>query len=214
MIAISYSVDSQKREGQNDFQTKAFVLEPNVKSTSNNMNMLKSEIQDNRESLAELSHRIEIQFAELQNNILQSKKGDSYDKNDETLNNMTEEDKEEKIIAETNELTNLMEKTLQEKEFDPVWSKHAKQSVYDAFSTDELEGVNLNDADCGSTLCKLSLSLEGTKESGEVYRDIIDRAPWPGQSYVKIDEESGEVEFYLAKEGYELPKSEEEENVL
>ena len=218
LIVKLYWLDDQKILVHDDSLTKSFTLEPDVQTKSDEIDILKAEIKNNRESVAKLSRDIGTQFAQLQNNISKwAEKSESIDnlyKDDEQFNEMTEKDAEEKINTDTNQQIALMEITLQDKESDPKWSMEAKQVIYEAFSSDELEGINLNNAECGSTLCRANFSLDGTKEAGESFRDITDQAPWPGQGFVKIDEESGEVEFYLAKEGHKLPKIEEEENLL
>lgn len=114
-------------------------------------------------------------------------------------------------IAQNNESNpldreELMQTMVQDHDSDPEWSVEANQSVYDAFSDNKANSsIQLENVECGATLCLANLYLDGTTEFEDGYSEILDRLPWHGRGFAQVNEESGRIDFYLAREGYELP---------
>ncbi|MEE9425196.1 MAG: hypothetical protein V3V18_09490 [Methylococcales bacterium] len=108
----------------------------------------------------------------------------------------------------------LLQSMAQDTESDPEWSMEASQSIYEAFSDNEINNsIQLENVECGATLCKANLYSDGTTKIEDSYSEILSRIPWHGQGFAQINEESGSIDFYLAREGHELPYLENEPHI-
>ena len=125
-----------------------------------------------------------------------------------------EGEKLEKTMVQDNESRThareeLMKSMVQDSKSDPEWSMEARESLYEAFAADETHSIYLENAECGATICQATLYLDGTTEFEDRYNEILSLSPWSSQAFAQIDDESGSIEFYLAREGHELPDIEE-----
>lgn len=100
----------------------------------------------------------------------------------------------------------LIEETLQTEAPDPQWSGTAQQSLHEAFHSANIHGVTLEDAVCQTTLCRLKFNFDAQTSSDEGFRALQDAVPWEAAGFSRIDDETGEIEVYLAREGHDLPK--------
>lgn len=94
-----------------------------------------------------------------------------------------------------------LETTVREEKLDPSWASTAEQTLH----TMESPGFSLMRAECRTSLCRLELTLDGTTPPEESFHTLLQRVPWPGQSFLQMtDGEVPQVVLYLAREGYAL----------
>lgn len=131
-----------------------------------------------------------------------SEKGEIISKEPET----TPEEAEQRVREQGDARVVLLEDTMLAEEPDPQWAETAKQSLYDAFKEVEADGFVFQNADCKRTMCRLSLFFDKDVDAGKAFRKMKTAMPWEGAGFARINDETGEVEVYLAREGHELPQ--------
>jgi hypothetical protein len=115
---------------------------------------------------------------------------------------------EEQIAKTARAATRTLEETFTAEPPDPEWAGRAELALTETYrNSEELPGVNLLGAECRSTLCVLEVGLDGDTSPGEAYSDLVFATPWPGESFIAIDEATGAALLYLAREGHSLPRA-------
>ncbi len=126
--------------------------------------------------------------------------GAKKEKENETKEFISGEEQQESFS-----LTSRLEEILSTEESDQQWSILAESELYEAFSSEQVGGaLQVADAHCRSTLCRIRFSIDASKPSQENLRYLMDCWPWSGQFFFQF--QSGEALVYLAREGYNLPQ--------
>lgn len=81
----------------------------------------------------------------------------------------------------------------------------AQASLQQGFQRAAIEGLQLANAQCGATLCRMELTSDGSETSDNTFRSLSRIAPWSGQGFARIDSQSGNIIVYVATEGHTLP---------
>jgi hypothetical protein len=121
-------------------------------------------------------------------------------------NELTPEEEQQRIDDRVKAQVALIEQTMLEEGPDPQWTATAQQSLYEAFQNVDLQDMYLEEAECTATLCRLKLTFDESADPGEAFRKMTNAIPWEGAGFSRIDDETGEVEVYVARQGYSLPK--------
>ncbi len=123
---------------------------------------------------------------------------------------LTLEEEAEQVEAKTLELIDLFEETILTEGTDPEWTILAELAIDEASISEEMTEFNLVDAKCGTTMCRIELSFNGSKSPEESFRKLVHFAPWQGEGFIRIQDgnEGGPAQavVYLAREGYTLPR--------
>jgi hypothetical protein len=100
-----------------------------------------------------------------------------------------------------------LEETLRREAIDPPWARTAQTELEAVYGMTQAEGVNFDDAECRSTMCRVTLTLDHPGKAGEIQmRRLMDRsAPWPAFRFMQLDRTSGTVVVFVMREGHELP---------
>ncbi|PXF60269.1 MAG: hypothetical protein C4B58_00035 [Deltaproteobacteria bacterium] len=126
---------------------------------------------------------------------------------------LTPEEEAEQVEAQTMELIEFFEETILTEGTDPEWSSLAELALDDASKSEEMTEFNLVDAKCGTTMCRMELSLDGSESPEESFRKLVHLAPWQGEGFIRVqdgnDRESAQAVIYLARDGYSLPQHRE-----
>ncbi len=121
---------------------------------------------------------------------------------------LTPEQERERAAARAQAELMLMEGTLLAEQPDSAWASTAQLALQATFQKEAISGVQLVDAECRSTLCRMELSVDDSIPQDSL-RNLLNLAPWSGQSLIQIDTETGEAVMYLAREEHALPQAEE-----
>lgn len=93
---------------------------------------------------------------------------------------------------------------------DAAWSATTESAIADAFGSEELRGAELDFASCGSTMCKVEMSLASEAEVGgfqEVFaRTIRDSLPRGTMRQIETDDGGLKLVAYLARPDSRLPQ--------
>jgi hypothetical protein len=84
------------------------------------------------------------------------------------------------------------------------WALETERALIEALASETLQGIELISTSCGSTLCKIELSIDSNISPEEAMQKLAHHRSWKGPSFVKIDKR-GQAEIYFAREGHELP---------
>lgn len=126
------------------------------------------------------------------------------DEKAETASLTSEQERERAAAHDRAELT-LMEGTLHAETPDPTWASTARLALQTTFQHEALPGIQMLNAECRRTLCRMELSLDGSTAQNS-YRNLPNLAPWSAPSFIQIDTETGSAVMYLAREEHSLPQ--------
>ena len=116
------------------------------------------------------------------------------------------EAREERVRAQIREQVELLETTLGRELDDKEWAKPAMISLGEAFETEAAEGIDLLEADCRSSMCRIRLAFDPSRAE-ESFGRLQTIVPWSGEAFLQIDDmDSGEAVLYLAREDHQLPR--------
>jgi hypothetical protein len=121
---------------------------------------------------------------------------------------LTPEQERERAAAREQAELALMEGTLRAETSDPAWANTAQLALQTTFQQEALSGVQMVKAECGSTLCRMELSLDDSTMQ-ESYSSLPDLIPWSAASFLQLNTETGAAVMYLAREEYSLPELQE-----
>jgi len=120
---------------------------------------------------------------------------------------LTPEEELQQVEAQSWVQVELFEGAIRAEAADPQWTSGAESALREVFLNHEITGLQLVDAQCRTTLCRLTLAHDSGVSPEEGFRTLLHHAPWQGQGFVQIGYgESTDVFVYLAREGYELPQ--------
>ena len=106
----------------------------------------------------------------------------------------------------------FFEKRLGEEEIDTEWAKKTIAVLDESFQHEELSGINLVDATCGSSLCQLDLAFDEDIPIEDGMQRLSVHRPWDGPTFVSVTE-GHQPKIFFARDGHELPKVPEEPDV-
>lgn len=117
------------------------------------------------------------------------------------------EAREERAMAAISAQIDLLETTLDTELEDEEWADAAVTALRDAFEGEIADGIQLLEADCRSSMCRLTLAFDaGLAEEG--FRKLQSIAPWAGETFFQVnDVTSGEAVVYIAREDHRLPRA-------
>lgn len=114
------------------------------------------------------------------------------------------EEKEE-ALAQIREELDFLDNSLYAEYTDPEWSGSAVSSLYEMQNNDMAEGIEVLNADCGSTFCRMDVAIDPEGVEDKV-RNLMQIIPWDGELYVSIDDiGTGKAVVYISREGHSLP---------
>lgn len=123
---------------------------------------------------------------------------------------LTPEEESEQVEVQTMELIESFEQTILAEGTDPEWSSLAELALDEASKSEEMTEFGLVEAKCATTMCRMTLFLDGSEPPEESFRKLVDLAPWQGEGFIYIQEgddgESAQAVIYLARDGYSLPQ--------
>ena len=102
---------------------------------------------------------------------------------------------------------NRLEAALRREGIDVPWAETAQAELEAAYGTGQTGGVSFDEAECRSTMCRVTLTLDQPGKAGEIQlRRLMDRpSPWPAYRFLQLDRASGSAVVFVTREGYELP---------
>lgn len=110
------------------------------------------------------------------------------------------------MMAQIRAQVSNLETTLQTELVDKDWARPAADALRQAFEAEAAEGVELLEADCRSSMCRLTLAFDPARAE-ETFRNLQRMIPWEGEAFFQIEDlDSGEAILYIAREEYPLPR--------
>ncbi len=107
----------------------------------------------------------------------------------------------------------LLEDNLRNEDLDAEWAQETLVKIEEGFHHEELSGVYLIDAACGSTLCQVDLSIDSDIPVDEGMQRLSIHRPWDGPTFFSMSAD-GIARLYFARDGYDLPQIPEEPDVM
>ena len=107
----------------------------------------------------------------------------------------------------------VLEDNLRNEELDEEWAQETLVKIEEGFHHEELAGVHLIDAACGSTLCQVDLSIDSELPVDEGMQRLSIHRPWDGPTFFSMSAD-GIARLYFARDGYDLPQIPEEPDLL
>lgn len=97
----------------------------------------------------------------------------------------------------------LLTETWSSERPDPEWSTSASAALNDTYVGEEFTGMEAR-ADCRSSLCKVALAFESSDAFVRT-KLLALRSPWKGKSFFRVDTDTREGVFFVARENFDLP---------
>ena len=97
----------------------------------------------------------------------------------------------------------LLTATWSSEEPDPEWSASASAALNAAYVGEMFEGLEAR-AECRWSLCKVVLALE-SEDALRSVDSLALQSPWKGKGFYRVDTETKQGVFFLAREDYDLP---------
>jgi hypothetical protein len=110
---------------------------------------------------------------------------------------LTLEEERTRAAARTQAEVELMEGTMFAEKPDPDWAPAAQLALHTALQREAFPGIQLVEAACRTTLCRMELALDGSAPQ-DGFRNLVHLAPWSGESLIYIDTEEGVAVVYRA----------------
>ena len=124
---------------------------------------------------------------------------------DETDGEMTPEERLEQAEAAGREQLDVIEETARAEHVDPEWAPAATLALHEAFSSEEMAGLELIEANCRTTLCRVDVWIDSSLTTEENQRRLMRASPWNGYVLFEISGDPPGATYYLAREGERLP---------
>ena len=160
------------------------------------MNILKSQLKSSNNNLAKLID--EKQYSSEQQ-LEEASEGQILDL--DLILQDQEEQAEKRMLS--------MEASLIGEDIDSTWSNSTTDQVQDAFDSIELDGAEVVDVDCRSTLCRIEIDFDDPLRATEYQLwlsvKIGDILPQASMNVSEDGEGNASAVLYLAREGYDLP---------
>ena len=84
------------------------------------------------------------------------------------------------------------------------WSNSINLVIDEALSQPKMEGMELVDKHCGSTLCRIEFTFDKATVDFESIDEMLSLTANKGEGFTNINEETSNVIMYFAKEDYSL----------
>ena len=107
----------------------------------------------------------------------------------------------------------FLEERLEQEEIDSEWAQETLARLDEGLEHEELFGVNLINATCGSSLCQVDFAIDQDVPIDEAMRRLSVHRPWNGPTFVTASAD-GQPKIFFAREGHELPQPAEEMDVF
>lgn len=98
----------------------------------------------------------------------------------------------------------LLEDAIKTEPLDPEWAGSAEGAITEHYSIQDFPDLKLG-TKCKSTLCEITFDSSNSNEAMVVVKRMMIFKPWGAQAHVRL-QESGVGKYYLAREGFELPR--------
>lgn len=99
----------------------------------------------------------------------------------------------------------LLKERLNSEEIDSEWAGEILTALNKGLEREELAGIYMIDAACGSTLCQVDFSIgEGMPIEEGMQRLSLHR-PWEGPTFYTVGTD-GLARIFFAREGHKLPE--------
>ncbi|MEM9487982.1 MAG: hypothetical protein AAGC55_02495 [Myxococcota bacterium] len=102
----------------------------------------------------------------------------------------------------------LFEEQMSSESVDHGWASDAVASLHQAFSAEHLRGVNLDHAECLSTVCRLDFRFDSAENRDIDFRMALNEMPWQSEAFFHVNGEGLDAQVFLAREGHSLPRAE------
>jgi len=99
----------------------------------------------------------------------------------------------------------ILEDSYDRETADRQWSAGAAAQLRAAYSGEGFEGMNV-ESDCRATLCRVNFNYAGP-EGEQQWRLLRERMPWPGATNANVNFQTRQGTFYIAREGFALPRA-------
>lgn len=129
----------------------------------------------------------------------------AQDSPDQTDREMTPEERQDQAEAEQRERFDVVEETVRAEQVDLDWAPAATQTLHEAFSSEDMVGLELVGADCRTTLCRVDVEIDSSLTQEDTQHRLMRASPWNGYVLFEITGDPPGATFYLARDGERLP---------
>ena len=114
------------------------------------------------------------------------------------------EETPEQIKAQMEQQVSSYDQRLRDEAVDAQWANETLDTVENGLKHEQLAGIKLVEAACGSTLCKVELMLDPELPREESMQRLATHRSWDGPTFYAVDAD-GHARLFFARDGHELP---------
>ncbi len=98
-----------------------------------------------------------------------------------------------------------MDSALKDEDSDINWEYTVQEALYEKLQAEEMSSLELLETECGATMCRLTLSVNMSNVDDMANTALDVSQLWHGAGFYSMDERTGQLLLYIAREGYSLP---------
>ena len=122
-----------------------------------------------------------------------------------TCSSAAPEERFEEAEAAGREQLDFIDEMARAERVDPEWAPAATLALHEVFSSEIMAGLDLIEANCRTTLCRVDVEIDSSLTTEETQRRLMRASPWNGYVLFEISGDPPGVTYYLAREGEMLP---------
>ena len=123
------------------------------------------------------------------------------------LPTLTDEEKAAMVERRAQRQLALLEDQFDQEAVDSAWSTEAVAKLREGFQHEELADIEVLEAECVGTLCRLDLAFDSSATPEDSLQRLSHHRPWDGQAFVTVGTD-GLARIFIARDGYDLPTAE------
>lgn len=119
---------------------------------------------------------------------------------------LTHDEEVARVAARTNAVSDDLRMRVRAEAVDARWARNTESAVRDTLAAEELQGVQLTDVFCASTMCEVSLRSQLSAQAlDQTLSELTSQGPFRNGGFVNYGAGDGTIAMFIAREGHQLP---------
>lgn len=119
---------------------------------------------------------------------------------------LTHDEQVARVAARTNAVSADLRARVRAEAVDTRWARDTEAEVRETLEAEDLQGVQVTDVFCASTMCEVSLRSQLSGQAlDETLSELTSRGPFRHGGFVNYGAGDGTIAMYVARAGHQLP---------
>lgn len=189
--------------GEEQFPEQAHTVKVDTSAEKNNYD---KDFSDLDSQVEDLRRQVDLLSKKMRESDQSAKAMESEKKPDEIPGELSavEIPADEAVYNQYEEQKVNLTARLMQEPVDKQWAEETINALENAVETnEELAGIELMQATCGSTLCKLEINIDQNRPAEEIMQKLSIHRTWKGPTTFAVNN-SGHAEIIFARDGHSL----------